>query len=471
MVSAIDWRPFFQSGAFTRSQAQALQRMFDQYSLSVDGVTAPANAAYVTVTANGLLVNERVLTQGTGITITDGGANSTITVTNADRGSVAVTAHEAAVDPHPQYATAAELANYVTLGTVQTITANKSIRRDAATTLALRSFGNGASSDYPALVLGRHRGTFASAAAVLSGDYLGEVRFSGGFNTSSEVSFTAGAIRVTAVENFSTVAAGAKIQFLTAPVGSDIATEVMSLQAGVGAQVTGALAVTGATTLATTLNGYMKTASGVVSSVASIPNTDITGLGTMATQNASAVSITGGTINGTSIGATTRSTAQVTTLNANSTITNVLATNKQTTTEVPGSSAISDFSAGIHATTFSRSLDGARVSALFAYENGSALHRVALVSRGEVVFATGGEGLYTACIERGRFTNAGLAVTGAITATTTIRPGSYTVGTVPSAATAGAGALIYVSNESGGAITAFSDGSSWRRVSDRAVIS
>ena len=48
---------------------------------------------------------------------------------------------------------------------------------------------------------------------------------------------------------------------------------------------------------------------------------------------------------------------------------------------------------------------------------------------------------------------------------------SYTVATVPSASTAGAGATIYVSNESGGAVLAFSDGTNWRRVTDRAVVS
>lgn len=48
---------------------------------------------------------------------------------------------------------------------------------------------------------------------------------------------------------------------------------------------------------------------------------------------------------------------------------------------------------------------------------------------------------------------------------------SYTVAGVPSASAAGAGAMIYVSNESGGAIPAFSDGTDWRRVTDRAVVS
>jgi hypothetical protein len=48
---------------------------------------------------------------------------------------------------------------------------------------------------------------------------------------------------------------------------------------------------------------------------------------------------------------------------------------------------------------------------------------------------------------------------------------SYTVATAPSASTTGAGSMIFVSDESGGATIAFSDGTNWRRVSDRAVVS
>lgn len=47
---------------------------------------------------------------------------------------------------------------------------------------------------------------------------------------------------------------------------------------------------------------------------------------------------------------------------------------------------------------------------------------------------------------------------------------TYTVATVPSAATYARG-LIYVSDETGGAVPAFSDGTNWRRVTDRAVVS
>lgn len=49
-------------------------------------------------------------------------------------------------------------------------------------------------------------------------------------------------------------------------------------------------------------------------------------------------------------------------------------------------------------------------------------------------------------------------------------PQSYTVAGVPSAAS-NPRKIIYVSNESGGAVPAFSDGTNWRRVTDRAVIS
>lgn len=46
----------------------------------------------------------------------------------------------------------------------------------------------------------------------------------------------------------------------------------------------------------------------------------------------------------------------------------------------------------------------------------------------------------------------------------------YTVGTLPTAST-NTGNLIYVTNEAGGAVPAFSDGSNWRRVTDRAIVS
>jgi len=47
---------------------------------------------------------------------------------------------------------------------------------------------------------------------------------------------------------------------------------------------------------------------------------------------------------------------------------------------------------------------------------------------------------------------------------------TYTVLTLPTASEYPRG-VIYVSNEAGGATLAFSDGTNWRRVQDRAVVS
>lgn len=78
-----------------------------------------------------------------------------------------------------------------------------------------------------------------------------------------------------------------------------------------------------------TLTGYVKgNGTSVMTASSTIPNTDITGLGTMSTQNASSVSITGGTLNAvaigsgstidsTTIGATTPSTGAFTSLTSN----------------------------------------------------------------------------------------------------------------------------------------------------------
>jgi Protein of unknown function (DUF2793) len=52
-----------------------------------------------------------------------------------------------------------------------------------------------------------------------------------------------------------------------------------------------------------------------------------------------------------------------------------------------------------------------------------------------------------------------------------MRPKGYTVSTLPAPATEGAGAMLYITDESGGPTIAFSDGAAWRRVQDRAVVS
>jgi len=52
-----------------------------------------------------------------------------------------------------------------------------------------------------------------------------------------------------------------------------------------------------------------------------------------------------------------------------------------------------------------------------------------------------------------------------------VRPEGYSVASLPLASDVGPGAIAYVTNEAGGAVPAFSDGTNWRRMTDRAVVS
>lgn len=106
-------------------------------------------------------------------------------------------------------------------------------------------------------------------------------------------------------------------------LADNIATIASKANAGANSDITSLsglttpLSVAQGGTGAATLTGYVK-GSGTTALTASstIPNTDITGLGTMSTQAASNVAITGGSINGTTVGATTASTGKFTTLEA-----------------------------------------------------------------------------------------------------------------------------------------------------------
>ena len=66
--------------------------------------------------------------------------------------------------------------------------------------------------------------------------------------------------------------------------------------------------------------------------------------------------------------------------------------------------------------------------------------------------------------------NASFARDGTNSMTAPMQNASYTVSTLPTASL-WTGATVYVSDETGGAVMAFSDGTNWRRVTDRAVVS
>ncbi|MEW4371773.1 glycosyl hydrolase family 28-related protein [Paenibacillus kandeliae] len=52
-----------------------------------------------------------------------------------------------------------------------------------------------------------------------------------------------------------------------------------------------------------------------------------------------------------------------------------------------------------------------------------------------------------------------------------VKVANYTKSTLPPANSEGAGAMIYVSDDAGGSVIAFSDGTNWRRVTDRNIVS
>jgi hypothetical protein len=131
--------------------------------------------------------------------------------------------------------------------------------------------------------------------------------------TNVSISNTAGGITISATPSFggtvTSVSADGGTTGLTFS-GSPITTSG-TLTLG------GTLVVSNGGTGATTLTGYVKgNGTSAFTASASIPNTDISGLGTMSTQSASSVAITGGTIDGTTIGATTAAAGTFTTVTA-----------------------------------------------------------------------------------------------------------------------------------------------------------
>jgi hypothetical protein len=113
-------------------------------------------------------------------------------------------------------------------------------------------------------------------------------------------------------------------QITSGTVGSSYISGAYGNITGVGTLATGTwnastIGVAYGGTGATTLTGYVKgSGTSALTASATIPNTDITGLGTMSTQNANSVAITGGTVDGTVIGGTTAAAGSFTTVTATS---------------------------------------------------------------------------------------------------------------------------------------------------------
>lgn len=92
---------------------------------------------------------------------------------------------------------------------------------------------------------------------------------------------------------------------------------------------------------------------------------------------------------------------------------------------------------------------------------------------GAPVFSTG----RASAAERMRIASSGRVGIGtpspscALDVARTVRVGTSAKAALPSAAATGAEAAVLVPDAAGGAVLAFSDGTDWRRVTDRAVVS
>jgi hypothetical protein len=133
--------------------------------------------------------------------------------------------------------------------------------------------------------------------------------------TNVSISNTAGGITISATPSFGGTVTSVD---MTVPSFLSVSGGPITTSGTFAVTLSGtALPVANGGTGATTLSGYLfGNGTSAVSASTTIPSTAITGLGTMSTQNAGTVAITGGTIDGTSIGATTASTGKFTTVTA-----------------------------------------------------------------------------------------------------------------------------------------------------------
>jgi len=133
------------------------------------------------------------------------------------------------------------------------------------------------------------------------------------YGGSGAATFTAGYLKASGTTAFSTVASIPSSDITGLGTMSTQNANNVAITGGTIATLTSPIGVPSGGTGAATLTGYVKgTGTAALTASSTIPSGDISGLGTMATQNANAVAITGGTINGASVGATTASTGAFT---------------------------------------------------------------------------------------------------------------------------------------------------------------
>jgi len=140
------------------------------------------------------------------------------------------------------------------------------------------------------------------------------------YGGSGAATFTAGYLKASGTTAFTTVTSIPSSDITGLGTMSTQNANNVAITGGTIATLTSPIGVPSGGTGAATLTGYVKgTGTAALTASSTIPSGDISGLGTMATQNANSVTITGGSVNGTTIGATTASTGAFTYISTSST--------------------------------------------------------------------------------------------------------------------------------------------------------
>ena len=193
------------------------------------------------------------------------GYTGTVVLTAADVSAVPYTGATGAIDLN-----AKTLVNVANLGvnttTVPTIRFRAVGDNNSGSRIAMRGYSSDANSS--SIRVSKFRGTSGAPQAPISGDSLGKFELAGYGTTASEA-YPQVSLEGVTTEVWGATARGAKAVIKVTP--NTTITQVTAVTVDQDSKVTlaGALAVTGATTLATSLSGLAKLTSGVVSTATS----------------------------------------------------------------------------------------------------------------------------------------------------------------------------------------------------------